>query len=97
MKEHKFVGTIIDKSYYDLYDGIFKDQAAKFRMCAVCDTPIVMVIGSGNERQLARGRYHECETYKYLGIRWDDWHEFRFVSDPSYGDSPLVAMGKLRT
>ncbi len=52
---------------------------------------------TGEGRELARGRYHDCETYKYLGIRWDDWHEFRFVSNPPYGESPAVALSKLRT
>lgn len=93
MKEHKFVGTIIDKSYYEMYAGTFRGKPALFKMCEVCDTPRVMVIGTkGVDRELARGRYHDCETYKYLGIRWDGWHEFRFISNPPYGQSPIVAM-----
>ena len=83
-KGHRFVGTIIDKSYYDLYDGIFKDQAARYKMCEMCDTPRVLLIGSGKEKELARGRYHHCEDlddpYKYILAKWDDTHSFRFIS-----------------
>ena len=78
-KEHKFVGTIIDKSYYALYDGIFKDQAARYKMCEICDTPRVLTIGSGEERQLARGKYHDCENYKYICAKWDDTYSFKFL------------------
>jgi len=56
----KFIGTIIDKSYFDFY----KESDNLYQMCYSCDKPRLLRDKDG----LTRGKKHYCEGNKFYWI-----------------------------
>ena len=71
---NKFIGTIIDKSYFDLW----KEGENVYRMCSICDKPQVLRDRDG----LTRGKKHYCEDKRNWGwtyfTNWE-WGQFVFI------------------
>ena len=83
MKEHKFVGTIIDESYfkpyrgmfYDIHEGKIRARGALLKICECCGAPRPLTI----EDKMTRGQYHDCEKMFVFGsLRWE-WGQFVFI------------------
>lgn len=53
----KFIGTIIDKSYFDMWE----EGENLYKMCMSCDKPRLLRDKGG----LTRGGKHYCEDNKY--------------------------------
>ena len=73
----KFIGTIIDKSYFELY----KEGENVYRMCCICDKPQILRDKDG----LTRGRKHYCEDKRNWGWTYftdPQWGQFVFI-EPS--------------
>lgn len=86
---NKFIGTIIDKSYFDFY----RENDNLYQMCCSCDRPRLLRDKDG----LTRGKKHYCEDKKNWGwvyfMNWE-WGQFVFIhayKDLSYSNRAQVA------
>jgi len=68
--DRKFVGTIIDSSYFIPYEK----NGNTYKMCEMCDKPRVLMI----KGVLARGKQHDCDVPRLIGLKWE-WGQFAFI------------------
>ncbi len=69
--KHKFIGTIIDKSYYQFYE--IKDKynhLHSFKICRICNEPIDLGFRKDDNSGFAGTLPHICEKFKeFLPLR----------------------------
>ena len=71
-RTHKFVGTIIDESYFRPYH----DLGDLWKICEMCGEPRILI----RNGEFTRGKYHDCEKLFVFGaLRWE-WGQFIFIS-----------------
>jgi nitrate reductase cytochrome c-type subunit len=78
MKPHKFIGTIIDHSYWEPYQIGNKT----YRICLQCEKPKLIIDANG----FCIGKHHYCEQNKnyWIDMAMSYYQGFIFIPNEEY-------------